>query len=348
MNLSAGKLWSLRRLADANGRFKMVAADQRPPIMSLIKQKRNVATASYDDVAWFKEILVKSLTDEASAVLLDPIWAYSRAVAHVAPTQGLLLTLEEHDFQETDGGRLSRDIDGWTVGKIRRVGADGVKVLAWYRPDASPEVCARQQEYVERIGKACAEHDICFLLELLVYPLPNEAGQTKDYIEHSAKRPELVVKSLETFADPRFGVDIFKLESPLAAVNVPELGAAGADECQHWFNELGRVANRPWVMLSAGADMDQFRRVLKYAYAAGASGYLAGRAIWLQAARAFPDGAAMEAALRKDALSYMREINELTDARARPWMAHSAFADGVAIKGAGAEFPKKYAEAGRG
>jgi tagatose 1,6-diphosphate aldolase len=29
--LSAGKLRGLRRMADANGRFKMTAVDQRPP-----------------------------------------------------------------------------------------------------------------------------------------------------------------------------------------------------------------------------------------------------------------------------------------------------------------------------
>ena len=32
MKLSPGKLWGLRRLADANGLFKMVAIDQRTPL----------------------------------------------------------------------------------------------------------------------------------------------------------------------------------------------------------------------------------------------------------------------------------------------------------------------------
>ena len=32
MQISAGKLRGLRRLSDANGRFKMVAVDQRPPL----------------------------------------------------------------------------------------------------------------------------------------------------------------------------------------------------------------------------------------------------------------------------------------------------------------------------
>lgn len=342
MHLSAGKLWSFRRLADTNGRFKMVAADQRPPIMNLIRNRKNVADASYEDVAAFKETLTRNLATDCSAILLDPIWAYCGSIAHVRPGQGLLLTLEDHEFEETSGGRISREIVDWSVAKIKRIGADGVKLLAWYRPDADGEVCRRQQNLVERVGQACIEHDICFLLELLVYPLPGEQGQTKDYIEHSAKRPELVVESLRTFADPRFGVDIFKLESPLAASHVPEPGTAEASACQRWFDELGRATTRPWVMLSAGADMKAFRRILTYAYRAGASGYLAGRAIWWSAAQMFPDLASMDQALKADAIPYMHDLNRLTDDLATPWQNHPAFIAGVSPCGAGPHFPQNY------
>ena len=55
------------------------------------------------------------------------------------------------------------------------------------------------------------------------------------------------------------------------------------------FDHLGRAAGRPWVMLSAGAGKDDFRRILTFAYRAGASGYLAGRAIWWDAFQSFPD-----------------------------------------------------------
>jgi hypothetical protein len=41
----------------------------------------------------------------------------------------------------------------------------------------------------------------------------------------------------------------------------------------------------PWVLLSGGAAHDKFERVLEYAYAAGAGGFLAGRTIWLNAVR---------------------------------------------------------------
>mgnify|MGYP003433486464 CR=1 FL=1 len=40
MKISAGKLRGLRRLADASGRFKMVAVDQRPPLLKAIAAKQ--------------------------------------------------------------------------------------------------------------------------------------------------------------------------------------------------------------------------------------------------------------------------------------------------------------------
>jgi tagatose 1,6-diphosphate aldolase len=185
--------------------------------------------------------------------------------------------------------------------------------------------CARewaaQEKWVEAIGRACAEQDICFLCELLVYPLTGDAGQTRGYVEHAAKTAPAVIESVRRFADPRFGVDVFKLESPISAPALPAPGSDGADaeHARALFAELGKAAGRPWVMLSAGASMAQFERVLEYAYAAGASGYLAGRAIWLEAARYVPDWDAFERALEAEAVPYMRRLNAVTAAHAADW-----------------------------
>ena len=108
----------------------------------------------------------------------------------------------------------------------------------------APSVVEHQQRFVRAIGEACREADICFLLELLVYPLPGDSGQTTDYVEHREKRPQLVVDSIRAFADPAFGVDIFKLESPVAAEAVPEQGADGSDEAQAWFDAVRRRVSR--------------------------------------------------------------------------------------------------------
>ena len=65
--------------------------------------------------------------------------------------------------------------------------------------------------------------------------------------------------------------------------------------------------------------MHEFKRVLVHAYRAGASGYLAGRAIWLEPFQRFPDWDGIRAGLRSQSLPYMRELNALTDSAARPW-----------------------------
>ncbi|MCG8504427.1 MAG: tagatose 1,6-diphosphate aldolase [Sphingomonadales bacterium] len=343
MSLSAGKYWGLRRLADGAGRFKMTAVDQRPPIKNPIKEKRGVPEAPWEDVAGFKEMLITELQAESSALLLDPHYAYPRGVSRMDPAKGLILTLEDSLFEETPGGRLSSEIDDWSVEKIKRAGGDAVKVLAWYRPDAEPDVCRRQQDYVARIGDACARYDIPFVFELLVYPLAKDAEQTGDYVEMKTKKPELVLESVRTFADAKYGVDLFKLESPLAADDVPGVGGAGWETAQELFDVLGQAAGRPWVMLSAGAGMAAFRNILTHAYRAGASGYLAGRAIWLRAFQAFPDWDAIRGGLRGEAIAYMTDINALTDAEATPWQAHPCFGgDGAGIGPADATFRHNY------
>lgn len=329
MNLTPGKLWGLRRMADGNGRFKMTAVDQRPPIKGPIAKHFGVDVAPWEEVARFKRLLIEELQGESTAMLLDPHYAVPHAIDVFAPTKGLIVTLEDSLFEDTTGGRLSSEIDDWSVGKIKRMNGDAVKVLAWYRPDASDEVNAAQQDFTKRIGDACAKYDIPFLFELLVYPLAADADQTKDYVEMKGKKADDVLKSVEEFAKPEYGVDVFKLESP---VNAPDVD--GSSEVQALFDEMGRLAGRPWVMLSAGAGKSDFKQVLEHAYAAGASGYLAGRAIWLDAFAHYPDWEKMKQGLKEESVPYMAELNTLTDAAATPWHQNPVFANG------GAGFPQ--------
>ena len=73
-------------------------------------------------------------------------------------------------------------------------------------------------------------------------------------------------------------------------------------------------------MLSGGAAHDKFERVLEYAYAAGAGGFLAGRTIWLDAVRTyFPDLAAVSAALKKESVTILNSLSKLTKEKAHSW-----------------------------
>lgn len=330
ITLSPGKLWGMRRMADDAGRFKMTAVDQRPPIKNPIAKHYGMAEAPYDDVAGFKALLIETLQGESSALLLDPHFAIPRGIDILSPAKGLIVTLEDSLFKETPDGRFSSEIDDWSVEKIKRMGGDAVKVLAWYRPDAGHAVNRHQQDFVKRTGEACARYDIPFVFELLVYPLAKDAHQTQDYVEMKGKKTDDVLKSVEEFAKPIYGVDLFKLESPLNASDVPGVGNDGWRDVQKVFDEMGRLAGRPWVMLSAGAGKAGFRNILTHACKAGASGYLAGRAIWLEAFSHFPDWGKMRAGLEEGGVSYMRDLNALTDAQALPFASHACYGEGGA------------------
>lgn len=340
MQLTPGKLWGLRRMADEAGIFKMTAVDQRPPIKGPIAQYHGVEQAPWEEVAKFKGLLVDTLQAQSTAMLLDPHYAVPYSTDVLSPTKGLIVTLEDSLFQETVEGRLSSNIDNWSVSKIKRMGGDAVKVLAWYRPDAGDSVNQAQQDYVKRIGEECAKYDIPFLFELLVYPLSKDEHQTTEYIEMQGKKADDVLKSVEEFAKPDYGVDVFKLESPVNAKD-----ADGSASVQAVFDEMGRTAGRPWVMLSAGAGKAEFRNVLDHAFKAGASGFLAGRAIWLDAFSHYPDWNAIRSDLQGEAADYLADISALADDKAANWADHSCFgATGSKFTPSDASFRHNYAE----
>lgn len=339
VDLRLGKKWGLRRMATPAGHFTMVAMDQRPPITSIISKKRGIGVddVQFSDMVAVKRVLVQELGEHASAMLFDPNFSFPAALEKLPARTGLMVTLEDHRFEDAPGGRKSHSIRDWSVEKIKHAGGDGVKVLAWYRPDAAPEVLTHQKRYVENIGEECRRHDIAMVLELLVYPFPKSARHTIDYVESPEKMPELVLGSVREFAHPRYGVDLLKLESPLpgAALAARDGGSAHI-QTQRWFDEMGgicRDAGIPWVMLSAGVTSSQFLRVMEYAYAAGANGFLAGRAIWWNALQHFPDIEKFAAQLRQEGCATLRELDVLTKQAGNPWRADYSSFDSLKAEG---------------
>ena len=254
-------------------------------------------------------------------MVADPSGALADALVLLDPAHGLVIPLDDPRFAATESGRRSAEIEAWTVAKIKRIGADAVKLLVWYRPDQDAASRAHQEDLVQRTGAACARYDIPFLLELRVYPFPGAAAAGVDDAVAPRERADLVLASVERFAGADFGVDLFALESPLPAAEVPAPEGAGhaVDTCRALFDELGRRAGRPWVVRSAGATAPAFRHIVAHACHAGASGHLAGRAVWWDGFEAFPDLALMHQALATGASDTMRELDALADRHARPW-----------------------------
>jgi|TARA_R110000744_G_scaffold81965_3_gene161031 tagatose 1,6-diphosphate aldolase len=326
MQLSAGKSWSLRRTADKNGLFKMASLDQIPPIVGPMAAFHGASEAPFDDVVTFKRLLIEQFQGYSSAMLLDPQFAVPGCIDALDASKGLFISLEDPSYDlVANNERRSKSAESWSVGKIKRMGGNAVKMLAWYRPDASAETNQHQQNYVMQVGDACAKYDIPFFLELLAYPLDSDSTLKADDVNRKERLRDTVLQSVEEFAKSKYQVDVFMLESPIEGSDAPGVGHQGEEHIQPVFEEMARLANRPWAMLSTGATMAEFNKIMTHAYAAGSCGYLAGRTYWLDTLAHYPDWSAMQADIHQNVSYYIQELNDITDKMATPWSSHSCY-----------------------
>jgi len=337
MKLSAGKYRGMCRISDRNGIIRITAINQRPAVENLVAERSPDGKARYEDVGQLKELLLEELSGVSSAMLIDPAFALSYAYRSIDPACGLILTVDYGDIRKTPAGWLNVPNAEWTVAKIKRLGADAVHMPIWYHPDAEPEILLHQKNLVQSVGDACRRYDIPFLLGPVSYPLQSGSNGGSD-----AKR--VLLRTVEEFNNDRYGVDVLELENPLSAEKLadPALSGIAQEAAQNFYNQLGSLIDRPWVMLTAGSGMEAYRRVLTYAFRAGASGYLSGRAIWREAAERFPALDEVRAMLRGVSVENAKSIQHLAGLQALPWTRRSPAADAAEMLDAGPSFVTLY------
>ncbi|MGI9356863.1 MAG: hypothetical protein ACR2PF_17105 [Rhizobiaceae bacterium] len=103
--------------------------------------------------------------------------------------------------------------------------------------------------------------------------------------------------------------------------------ADGSAGVQDLSDQIGRLAGRPWVMLSAVACKAGFRMVLERTFAASASGSLAGRAIWLDAFNCCTDWDAIKCGPTGGSADYTGTIVYLANTNAKDWRTHTFYGE---------------------
>ena len=108
----------------------------------------------FAEMAGEKLRIARALAPLSTAVLLDPLHG-GHILSHdaVPGAVGLIMCLEEFGYEGAAEGRLTATIPDWSVAKIKRMGAVGVKVLLFYHPDAP--VAAQQEAFVARVAEDC-------------------------------------------------------------------------------------------------------------------------------------------------------------------------------------------------
>lgn len=306
--LSVGKIRGLQQISTHDGIFTMCAMDHRDSLHSMIQKARG-RPPDPDEMVEYKIDLCATLAPYASAVLLDPIYGAPQCIVNrVLPRYtGLLVSIEATGYETVSEGRITRLLDGWSVEKIRRMGASAVKILAYYRPDL-PRVAAKQQETIKKVARECLKYDIPFLVEPKTYALKDENPRSAQF---AAKRPSLVIDTVRQLTE--LPIDVLKVEFP--ADFDYEMNESRLLSLCHQLDETAQV---PWVILSAGIDYPAFRKEVELACRAGASGFLGGRAIWQEVVK-FEDRKTRVKFLSTTVVDRLKELTEIATKYGTPW-----------------------------
>ncbi len=283
IKLSAGKLSGLKAVSDTRGVIAAAAMDQRGSLQKEIAHARGSA-ALINDLVEFKALVTSTLTQYASAILLDP--EYGLPASKQRNGKGLLLAYEKTGYDAETPGRLPDLLDLWSVRRLKDAGADCIKILLYYNPFEKSSVNDVKHAWIERIGDECLANDTPFFLELVGY---DSDGRSEKGLEYARRKPAIVGGAMAEFNQERYHVDVLKVEVPVEMSFVQgtkafegEQAYTRAEALQHFRNAAANT-QKPFIYLSAGVSNPVFVETLELAGESGTSfnGVLCGRATWM-------------------------------------------------------------------
>ena len=292
----------LAACASPRGTFAVLALDHRQNLRTELRPD-NPESVAYDEMVAFKRAVVRALAPSATGTLLDPEIGAAQCIADgsLPASAGLLVAIEATGYEGPPTARVSRVLDGWSVEKAKRMGASAAKLLVYYHPDAAN--AADQERLVADVADQCRRADLALFVEPLSFSLVEGEKLAGE------ERRRVVVETVRRLT--RIGGDILKAEFPYDA------SVTDRDRWRAACAELDEAAAVPWVLLSGGVDEATFAAQVATACEAGASGVLAGRSVWAEAATMRP--AARDAFLATTGRDRLRRLADLVDAVARPW-----------------------------
>lgn len=230
----------------------MLALDHRESFRKILNPLKPEAVGK-EEMIKIKAEIIESLKDQFSGILIDPEYglpAYKSV--GLIKNKPYLLSIEKSGYQEIGEERITQL--QYRVEELKKMGATGVKLLIYFNPYV--KTAKPQLETAGKVWRDCRAAGLPLFLEIVVYYTENTA---------SAKL-NLVTESVKRFLNYGIRADVFKLDYPKDEAS-----------CRLVTSLLGRI---PWVLLTRGENFQIFKKQLEAAVENGASGFLAGRAIW--------------------------------------------------------------------
>lgn len=268
-------------LADQHGRFSILAVDHRDSLRQFLRPD-DPDSLTAEEITALKIELVAGVADLATGVMLEPEYSIPQVIDAGALPEGVgfLAALESQGYLGEPEKSPTAILDGWSIEQAKASGAAAAKLLLAYRPDG--RLAAEQEQVGREIVAACRAIGFAIVVEPLFYGL----GPDDD-------RAAIVVETARRFA--AMEPDLLKLPYP---------GTPAACE------DITEIATMPWAMLSGGGSFDDFADQFAIAVDAGCSGFMVGRALWGEVAKAPPtDRAAIITHVARPRFERLRAIN---------------------------------------
>ena len=286
----------LDRIARPSGGLAMVAIDQRESLRTMFQEAcgRDIPDQVVMD---FKVAVAKVLAPDASAMLFDRHFAMPafEVAGLVAPRCGRIIA-GDRLVQERGEGVTDTDID-FEVDPVaaREKGAVALKLLVLWRGKENAERCLLlASAFMDR----CRAAGVIGIIEVMVRP-PSAGGDGWD-------REVSILEAAQMLGASQ--PDLYKCD-------VPYRGRVSAVEISRASESISKALPCPWVVLSGGTDLADFPGAVEAACRGGASGFLAGRAIWADTI----GWTGYEQKLELVSSPRLRRLCDVVDSLARPW-----------------------------
>ena len=270
---------TLDQLARPSGTFAMVAMDQRESLRTMLREHGHEA----DDarIARFKQAVAQELAPYASGFLIEA--DHLDTVAPHVP-QGLILAVDVLD--QAEGAAVEDTSLDVNPPDDERVVA--LKLLVIWRDD---ERRAERVDLARRFVELAESRGLLSVLEPVVRHEEREWAIVEAARELGAARPSL-----------------YKCQVPLE-------GKGDAVEITRHARQIDATLPVPWVVLSQGVAAEDFPGAVEASCKGGASGFLAGRALWTATLGAHHPATL----LRELSVPRLRALGEIVDKHGRPW-----------------------------
>ncbi|AWT18602.1 sulfofructosephosphate aldolase [Klebsiella grimontii] len=253
--------YTLKDIMRASGGFAMLAVDQREAMRLMFTAAGAKSPVTNSVLTDFKVNAAKILSPYASAILLDQQFCYRQVVEQNAVSPGCAMIVAADEFIPGNG----IPVDSVVIDKkinpqaVKQDGAKALKLLVLWRSD---EDAQQRLDMVNEFNELCHANGLLSIIEPVVRP--PRRGDNFD-------REQAIIDAAKELGDS--GADLYKVEMPL-------YGKGSRQELLTASQRLNENINMPWVILSSGVDEKLFPRAVSVAMTAGASGFLAGRAVW--------------------------------------------------------------------